>query len=324
MDEVLSDLHVACQQGDVSTLCSWIDATDDDGDLILPRRQTAHDDVVHELTIRHAGSATPLGLVGMQLWRGAVAMCDYLWAHRGRLLRDRVLVELGAGCGLVSLLAARGGACVLLTDAPPAVLDNAAHNMMEADEATRGRVRVRRLDWAEPITRLLPEPPRASAFEWSEADAQLLWTSDLVLCADCVYDVAATEMLLRTVRDLLEALSAASAARGGRAAPVALVTLERRLNFALPTLCAADASAYARFRELLLPADAGVVGADGRAWQREGGALVGEQLDLSAVPRSMRGEAGEAAALHTTAAKQVELWRLRVVRRPLLPGEPDV
>lgn len=249
-------------------------------------------------------------------------MCDYLWAHRGRLLRNRVLVELGAGCGLVSLLAAKGGARVLLTDAPPTVLDNAARNVMEADEATRGRVRVRRLDWAEPIAWLLPEPPppRASAFEWSQADAQLLWMSDLVLCADCVYDVAATEMLLRTVRDLLEALSAACAARGGRAAPVALVTLERRLNFALPTLCEADASAYARFRELLLPADAGVVGADGRAWQREGGALVGEQLDLSAVPRSMRGEAGESAALHTAAATHVRRRAVAAARRAQTPA----
>lgn len=330
-DGVLSDMHVASpHERSTCTVCAWIDATDEDGDLMPPRRGGEPGEAgMHKLRIWHTACATPLDLVGMQIWRGAVALCDYLWAHRGSLLQGRHILELGAGCGLVSLLAATGGAQVLLTDAPAAVLHNAMRNVAAAHESVRERVRVRRLDWSQPVSEPLcparsgrtpaddragtaaTQLPSGTPFEWGEADAELLRRSELVLCADCIYDVAATEQLLRMLRDLLHALSTGTSCGGAPA--FALVSLERRLNFALPTLCEADASAYARFRELLLPLDSAVLCADGSAWQRSDALLVGEQLDTRAVPPSMRGAAGEAAGLGGPAAQHVEIWRLRVV-----------
>ncbi|KAG8461318.1 hypothetical protein KFE25_010505 [Diacronema lutheri] len=347
-DRVLSDLHVACRVSvdAVCTTFSWVDLTDEDGDLVPRRRarDAAHDGRAaeadsHQLTVWHTAEATPLGLVGLQVWRGALVLCDYLWAMRGALLQDKLVVELGAGCGLVALVAAAGGADVLLTDAPQPVLENALRSLGAARDDVRARVRVRRLDWSEPLPRAqhraraeartasarvgarkgarVGESESASAFEWSATDVDDLRVAELVLCADCVYDPSLTEHLLVTVRALLGAPALAS--RGGGRHARALLSLERRLNFSLPALCESDGSAYARFRELLLPAEAGVLGADGSAWQRAGAVLVGEQIDLARVPCSMRmaaiGSPRRSALLGEDRATSgaLELWELRII-----------
>ena len=44
-------------------------------------------------------------LVGLQLWRGAFLLAEYLWAHP-KILESAHVLELGAGTGLTSLVAA--------------------------------------------------------------------------------------------------------------------------------------------------------------------------------------------------------------------------
>eukprot|EP00966_Prymnesium_polylepis_P009829 226408-Prymnesium_polylepis.1 len=61
-------------------------------------------------------------------------------------LRGATVLDLGAGCGLTSIVAALAGArAVYCTDAHCASLTNAQHNA-EANGVGRA-VRVRRLDW---------------------------------------------------------------------------------------------------------------------------------------------------------------------------------
>ena len=58
--------------------------------------------------------STTLVNVGLQVWRGSLLMADYLLGQDSRL-RGSVVLELGAGTGLVSLIAARRAPCVFCT-----------------------------------------------------------------------------------------------------------------------------------------------------------------------------------------------------------------
>lgn len=48
---------------------------------------------------------TELSLVGMQVWRGSLLLSDYIF-HRRHDLKDKQILELGAGVGLTSIAAA--------------------------------------------------------------------------------------------------------------------------------------------------------------------------------------------------------------------------
>ena len=110
-DAILSDIHVGSETGDTLYALRYRtagSATDADGDLDPPRRRT--------LLVEHA-RATPLADVGLQVWRGALVVCDWLLAEdAARPWRGATIAELGGGVGAVSCLAAALGATALCTD----------------------------------------------------------------------------------------------------------------------------------------------------------------------------------------------------------------
>ena len=59
--------------------------------------------------------STTLEAVGLQVWRGALLMSDYLLSSAGARLRGAVVLELGAGTGLVSIIAALRASHVFCT-----------------------------------------------------------------------------------------------------------------------------------------------------------------------------------------------------------------
>lgn len=68
-------------------------------------------------TILHAEHAlsTPLSDVGQQVWRGALLMADYV-VHNREQFKGSTVLEVGAGVGVVSILASLFGAeCVFCT-----------------------------------------------------------------------------------------------------------------------------------------------------------------------------------------------------------------
>lgn len=56
------------------------------------------------MSLEHAMS-TPLDAVGLQVWRGSLLMTDYILYRGTELLSNSVVLELGAGTGLVSIIA---------------------------------------------------------------------------------------------------------------------------------------------------------------------------------------------------------------------------
>lgn len=71
---------------------------DSDGDLIVQRRKRG------SIEIEHLKS-TDLRLVGLQVWRGALVLADFLFHHRQQFANSYVL-EVGSGVGLSTIAAA--------------------------------------------------------------------------------------------------------------------------------------------------------------------------------------------------------------------------
>ena len=105
----LSDVHLHCpgstSAADEESTYTYLSfaadevssapVADVDGDPILKRRRAGRSGA---LKLRHA-LATPLPDVGLQVWRGALLLCDYLLA-RPSLVHGTTVLELGSGCGL--------------------------------------------------------------------------------------------------------------------------------------------------------------------------------------------------------------------------------
>lgn len=70
---------------------------DEDGDLIVERKRTATIKIAHQ-------DSTELALVGLQVWRGALLLADFLLHNRWNFA-DKCILELGSGCGLTSIAA---------------------------------------------------------------------------------------------------------------------------------------------------------------------------------------------------------------------------
>ena len=92
---------------------------DGDMDVVRPSKKRARNGSTHAsaggvLRIQHA-LATPLSTVGLQVWRGALLLSEWLLSQV-ELVHDRTLMDLGAGCGLTSLVASVIGARALTAD----------------------------------------------------------------------------------------------------------------------------------------------------------------------------------------------------------------
>ena len=90
-----------------------------------------------------------LGTTGLRTWEAALALAEYLLLRRPPPSATARLLELGAGTGLVSLVAARlGVAWVLATDGDQGVCEALAENV--ALNALGHAVRVAKRPWAGP------------------------------------------------------------------------------------------------------------------------------------------------------------------------------
>ncbi|XP_072514093.1 uncharacterized protein mettl21ca [Salminus brasiliensis] len=122
----------------------------------------------HEISIWQS-----LDSYGATIWPAALALCQYLDTNRGTVnLLDKAVLEIGAGTGLVSIVASLLGAWVTASDLPE-VLGNLRSNLARN---TRGRCRytpqVAELTWGYGLTQTFPRS---------------VYRYDYVLAADVVY-----------------------------------------------------------------------------------------------------------------------------------------
>lgn len=121
---------------------------------------------------------------GMYVWPCAVVLAQYLWTQREEL-RDRTVLELGAGVSLPGVVAARCGAKLILSDdaKKPLCLENCKRSC-EANGVTD--VLVVGLTWGE-----------------VSPDLVLLPKLDIILGSDVFYEPGEFEDVLVTVAFLL-------------------------------------------------------------------------------------------------------------------------
>eukprot|EP00667_Euglena_gracilis_P011877 EG_transcript_12144 len=150
---------------------------------------------------------TSLAEVGLQVWQAAPLLVDYV-VHHHRHFHGAVVVELGAGAGLTSVVLSRFARVLFATDHLPSVLENLQHNM-RANAAFSGagtsRCRVRWLDFAEatpsPLTHdAVKEPiPTTGEWEWVSSDWEALEGEvPVIVAADVTYN--ATPALMAFLR----------------------------------------------------------------------------------------------------------------------------
>ncbi|XP_023363984.1 methyltransferase-like protein 22 isoform X3 [Otolemur garnettii] len=201
---------------------------DEDGDLDVVRRPRATSD------------PDPAGPLRDKVWRGALLLADYILFQRD-LLRGRTMLELGAGTGLASIVAATVARTVYCTDVGADLLAMCQRNIAlnsHLAAAAGGIVKVRELDWLKDDLCTDPEVP----FSWSEEEISDLYNHTTVLfAAEVFYDDDLTDAVFRTLSRL---------AHRFKNACTAILSVEKRLNFTLRHLDV-TCEAYDHFRSCL-------------------------------------------------------------------------
>ena len=133
------------------------------------------------------------GTTGLRTWEAALCLGDYLSLNMD-VIKDKSVLELGAGTGYISILCARylGASHVLATDGSDDVVAGLATNFYLNDLQDSPILEGKELKWGR-------------ALVGSEHPA---WNGgqkiDVVLGADVLYDVPSIIALLSTVGDLFD------------------------------------------------------------------------------------------------------------------------
>ncbi|XP_023610981.1 methyltransferase-like protein 22 isoform X4 [Myotis lucifugus] len=155
--------------------------------------------------------ATPLEDVGKQVWRGALFLADYILFQRD-LFQGCTVLELGAGTGFTSIIAATAAQTVYCTDVGADLLATCQRNIALNSHLTApggGGVKVRELDWLKDDLCTDPEVP----FSWSEEDiSDLYGHTTILLAAEVFYDDDLTDALFKTLFRLAHRLKNACTA----------------------------------------------------------------------------------------------------------------
>lgn len=237
------------------------ESEDEDGDLRPPRPPAKR-----FLQLQHARSTTLDG-VGLQVWRGACLLSDWL-LHERRSIRDTDVFELGGGVGLVALAAALSGArTVVCTDGLRAGVELAEANVRSNQAVlqqcgARGDVACCCLDWMDfaalggnvSAEKLVPSAlqgggPATSPVQQHDHNAaadelrmstcfRALASVSTFLAADVIYDETLTDAFAKCAAALMTYADArggdgSTGRRVGGGTTRLVVALEKRFNFTL-------------------------------------------------------------------------------------------
>eukprot|EP01039_Chlorochromonas_danica_P004753 gene4753-5210_t len=141
------------------------------------------------ITILLANQTKNVEISGQKLWCGSLCLVNHLFTHP-TLVQNAIVIELGAGTGVVSMIAEkRGSVLTIATDHDQRSLDH-----MKSDfQLNQTKVLVERLDWYNPVlTSIL------SQIEESQSTSQVF-----LIAGDVLYKHALLEPFFQTVLMIL-------------------------------------------------------------------------------------------------------------------------
>ncbi|KAK3116104.1 Protein N-terminal and lysine N-methyltransferase efm7 [Teratosphaeriaceae sp. CCFEE 6253] len=146
----------------------------------------------HVLTLRLVGHSP---LWGHLLWNAGRTIADYLETHSTALIQHKRVLELGAGAGLPSVIAALGGAaCVVITDYPDTELVENLRVNVEENCREGQSVHAKGYLWGAdimPLTSCLPDEDRAARF-------------DVLILADLLFNHSEHGKLVSSIQQTLK------------------------------------------------------------------------------------------------------------------------
>ncbi|KAJ8715987.1 hypothetical protein PYW08_013272 [Mythimna loreyi] len=157
---------------------------DEDNDLDIERPQK------EVIKIEHS-SKTKIALVGLQVWRGAFLLGDWL-IHLGLKgeLTNRSVLELGAGTGLTSFVAALYAKKVVCTDIDiGGILELIKLNVKYNKKLVKSQFKVMPLDFTDT--------------DWSPPLLSEIKQASIIIAADVIYDDDLTAAFVSTIQKIL-------------------------------------------------------------------------------------------------------------------------
>ncbi|KAJ5757096.1 uncharacterized protein N7511_007278 [Penicillium nucicola] len=157
------------------------------------------------ITSESRGLILSAGTTGFRTWEAALHLGSFLASEAGEaLVRNKRVIELGAGTGFLSLVCARflGVRSVVVTDREPALIDNmrecVPHNL---DPETGKSIPIYPTvwEWGTPLERT----GDLAGLDSGDDEGQGI-KFDVALGADLIYDTDIIPLLLSTVQDLFE------------------------------------------------------------------------------------------------------------------------
>ncbi|XP_043591818.1 methyltransferase-like protein 22 isoform X1 [Bombus pyrosoma] len=192
---------------------------DNDDDIDIDRQQEG------KLLIEHHIS-TELQYVGLQVWRGALLLADYILSNPD-LFRDKVVLELGAGVGLTSIVASFLAKEVICTDIDvKGILKLIHRNFMRNKAYIKSKVDIKGLDFLN--------------LKWLTFYKKRINEPAIILAADVIYDEIVTKGFVQTLTELLNS----------NVQKVVYITLEKRYVFTTANM-ETTAPMYEEFLDLI-------------------------------------------------------------------------
>ncbi|XP_034190187.2 methyltransferase-like protein 22 [Osmia lignaria lignaria] len=155
---------------------------DKDDDIDVNRQQKG------KLGIEHYIS-TELQHVGLQVWRGALLLADYVLSNPD-LFKDKVVLELGAGVGLTSIVASFLAKEVICTDVDiKGILKLIRRNFIRNNTYVKSKLYIKELDFLN--------------LKWPTFYEERINEATIILAADVIYDENITNGFVQTLAKLL-------------------------------------------------------------------------------------------------------------------------
>eukprot|EP01043_Picozoa_sp_COSAG02_P018725 COSAG02_NODE_882_length_16211_cov_27.762103_1_plen_349_part_00 len=184
-----------------------------------------------------SGQHSSVSDTGLAVWDGALILSKFLELEVKRsVLKGAAVLDLGAGCGMTSIVAAALGARVSATDLPYslALLQRNVDSNAELLAAAGGSVAVGSLDWLSTVN-------SGKLLKSCLDVARLLDTDfDIVLAADVIWDAELVEPLLCTIERALmqqEARNGIAAAGTNRASSQCFVAEQPSTSVSMVSCC---------------------------------------------------------------------------------------